>query len=119
MNLKLYIRCVWANKATLLASSCIVVFPAIFIFILLTIEDSFWCRVFLVITALGYCLGAFTFGLTQAGMETMRAYERTMEQYRNHGAIKEGLVSKRYLDYCDQQGFRLAIKDINKEKRKK
>ena len=61
-------------------------------------------------------MGGLLLGLTQFGAGTVGAYKRTIDTYKRFGKIPTRYEGKYEGWYCQERGFKLAVKDIKKGK---
>ena len=113
-EIKTYLRCVCANKATLIGFSLMLigVLTLLFlIFVLLTgsgMTSSHIVQLFILCG--GELLGGFLLaGVTDFGRDTYVAYRRVSEHIREFGEVER--YANCYRNYCSTCGVKLGTKD--------
>lgn len=109
--MKDYLKCVWANKFTLVGWVLLIGALLTKIFFLAAVNEE-EMNPFYFLTVLGFALGVCLLALTVGGIQTLDAYQRAMYIYRRRRSISY-LVSMSDEEgiYCSQVGIRLALRE--------
>lgn len=104
MSFPVYLKCVWANKATLAGY---LLLPPGLIGISVN-QDSLGLLVFFGCWFWGIVL----LTLTAGGLDTMQAYLRTKEGLSEYGVEYLARSKNKYFVYCGKVGYRLAVREF-------
>lgn len=110
-----YLKCVWANKATL--AGWVLLFGAILLLFFAVYAAVLSKGVAAILIPLGLCvlctaLGLCLLVLTGFGIETLDEYRRAYRVYRNSSSISPLVGRAKLRRYCTRVGIELALREI-------
>lgn len=110
---KSYIKCAVKNRFTL-CGFIFSGFSPVLLATLVVLDQHFFSSLGISIFIL-FC-GLILLWFTNRGLETYRAYKRTIRHIKEYGAIDKRYESKISVEYCDRVGMEMAEKEMSLDK---